>query len=247
MKPRLFILLLLVSLLCLGGLLGSNKPRYSYHKTLFTYILPIRDKIDAMSIDTGQFRIIHAGEYRIYEFPARIIKGEETNDVVKTLSDRIVFKPFVFKVGSLWGYMLENYADTFNVKLKVDSVLSSSAFFTLSMDSVLSYANYCGQFKIANRDLVKAYSMRHDFYDSAYFYFNKSKLPIKHALSERLDKENNAKLYKLEILSRKDTGQYAEYLNQRKFRKISFELSNIVVDNEKQLDSFLTRFKKETL
>jgi hypothetical protein len=247
MKPRSFVLLLVISLLCVGFLLGGSKPKQRYHKNLFTYILPIREKVDAMSIDTLQFRVIYAGEYRIYELPTRVIKGEVIGDEGKILLDTNIFKPFVYKLGSPWGYMLEDYADTFNVKLKVDSVLAESTMSTLSMDSVLSYANYCGQSKMANQDLVKVYSMRHSFYDSAYFYFNKGKLPIKHALSERLDKENKAKLYKLELISRKDTSQYAAYLNQRKFRKISFELSNELVDNEKQLDSFLVRFKNETL
>jgi hypothetical protein len=65
---------------------------------------------------------------------------------------------------------------------------------------------------------------------------------LPYSFSPRLDRENNAKLYKLELISKPDTGQYAAYLNQRGFRRFVLEVDEQPVKNEKQLDTFFARF-----
>jgi hypothetical protein len=223
---------------------NSKKQALGYSKVGVTYLLPTRVKPDLVDVAKVQFSIIYADDYRLYEFKSRKTMGEAIDDTVRLVKDTVINEYFVYKLGNTHGFHLMQLTDSFLNRQRVDSFLTARALYTIRVDAIKTHASLVRTF-YSNDDMVEVYNPeKNNGIDSVYFYYNKSKRDIAFSLSQKLDSQYQSKLYKMMVLTPRDTTAYADYAN--KYRWISIELGSQPIDNKVKLDSFLTRFKKET-
>jgi len=244
MKFILFILIITA----ISCSLFVGKAKYQpkeYSKVHVTYLLPIRAKPDFIDMAKVQFNIIYVDGYRLYEFKSRKTIGEAVDDTIRLVKDTIINEYFVYKLGDTHGFHLMHLTDSFLNKQRVDTFLTERALYKIKVDAIRAHASLARTY-YSNGDMVQVYNPeKNDGIDSIYFYYNNSKRDIKFSLSQKLDSQYQSKLYKMMVLTPKDTTAYADYAN--KYRWISIELSSQSIDNKAALDSFFNRLKKETL
>jgi hypothetical protein len=221
----------------------AEKQPKGYSKVHVTYLLPIRVRPDFIDMAKLQFSIIYADGYRLYEFKSRKTMGEAIDDTVRLVKDTIINEYFVYKLGDTHGFHFMQLTDSFMNRQRVDTFLTARALYKIRVDAIRAHASLARTF-YSNDDMVQVYNPeKNDGIDSVYFYYNKSKRDIAFSLSKKLDSQYQSKLYKMMVLTPKDTTAYADYAN--KYRWISIELSNQTIDNKAELDTFFARFKKE--
>lgn len=219
----------------------SKKQVHHYSKSSITYMLPVRVKPDLVDVANIKFNVIYAGDYRLYEFKSRKTIGEAVDDTVRLVKDTIINEYFVYKLGNTHGFHLMQLTDGFLNKQRVDSFLTARALYKIRVDAIKEHASLVRSF-YSNDDMVEVYNPeKNNGIDSVYFYYNKGKRDIAFSLSQKLDSLHQSKLYKMMVLTPKDTTAYADYAN--KYRWISLELASQPIDNKAILDAFFARFK----
>lgn len=237
---------ILLAILSCGLFLAfkSFGPQTNYRKVSVNYILPEKIRPDFVNIAKIGFNVVYADGYRIYELKNRKTIKEIIGDSLAKITDTVLYDFFAYKLGSSKGYLLNNLSDSFGKAFSVDSLLTNRALYTMRLDSLLPYATLVRTYQAENHDMVQVYKpVENNYFDTVYYHYSSSKKDIPFSLSEKLDAAHQSKLYKMRVLNRKDTSQYADYINQ--FRWITIELSEEPVTNKQELDSFFARFREQ--
>lgn len=226
--------------------IGKTKKHIQhYSKTNITYLLPVRVKPDLVDMANIRFNVIYADDYRLYEFKSRKTMGEAVDDTIRLVKDTIINEYFVYKLGDTYGFHLMQLTDSFLNKQQVDTFLTARALYKIKVDAIKAHANLTRTF-YNNGDMVQVYNPeKNNGIDSIYFYYNEGKRDIAFLLSQKLDSQYQSKLYKMMVLTPKDTTAYADYVN--KYRWISIELTSQPIDNKTELDAFFARLRKHEI
>jgi hypothetical protein len=233
------IALLCVTILIGGCFAAGSQKHIKFHKVNVLYKLPVVFNDSAeMIIDSTC--ILYAGDYMLYELPYR--KTEEIDNVL--ILDTMLNNFFVHKKGAEYGLLLQTINDSTGKRLPVDSMLKNRV--KKNFDILYLFAIEDKEKSYKNRSdsiLLNVMALNDQYFDSAYLYFNTKLQSQPYSLSEKVDSIYNSKLYKVDILMKKNTSVNAKYLNN--FRHLSLEFSVLPVTNEAELDRFFDRIKKQ--
>jgi hypothetical protein len=221
-----------------GFMLFLGCGSHSITKVSFTYKMPVRLSEDFVEPFESVFYKTKYKDAMIYELPYKEtyqLNGELILDTMK-------HNYFIFNPNDSFGYKLLSVTDSFGSKRNVDSTLTSTAFKTLDIDKIYSIVKSSQTERVNDSIFIKRGKLEKVQFDSVYFYFNDHLKGLDYTLSRELDSSYHSKLYKVELLSNKDTSQYAEYLNR--FRIISYEINKSKVENRADLEFLYKRFKK---
>jgi hypothetical protein len=179
------------------------------------------------------------GEYLLYELPTKELTHE--NNVI--LSDTIRYDYFIQHKDSAAGYLLKNMSDSFDNRVIIDSAwkgrLMTNQDVSMLFPTLKTVSNKTIEQDQGSLDI---YNFADTTFDSAYFHYSKNLKDIPYTLSPSLDSLHNAKLFKVELFTKKDNSVIASQLKD--FSVVSWTINRVPVTNEKELIDFFWRFKK---
>lgn len=208
-------------------------------KISFTYKMPVRHSETEIELYSSTFYKTDYKDVIIYELP--YWETFEKNNVL--IKDTIKYSYFIFMESEQFGYFLDSLNSKIFKKKNIDSLLTKSALRSLNIDTVQSMVvNSTTEIINKNKFINKA-KINEKGFDSVYFYYDNLLKDIHYDLSKKYDSLFKSKLFKVEYLLKKDTSQYASYVNN--FRIISYEINRSKVLNLDELETVYQRFKKE--
>lgn len=186
-----------------------------------------------------EFYISYFGKYRVYELPYH--KTYQIND--KLIYDSIKYEYFIYNTNENTGYLLKRTSDTFRTRICSDSILKARAY-----GGVSDIVDLSRGVKIKTiderRDKGKIFFCRYlfenDFYDSAYFYYNKDFGDIEFSLSKTLDSTYASKLVKADFFIRHTNNEGKSGLEN--FYVNTIEIRKVPSENPDEIKNLITRF-----
>lgn len=186
------------------------------------------------------FYISYYDQFIIYELPYH--KTHEIDN--KLIYDSLKYEFFICNSKNKQGYLLKNSTDSFNKRMIGDSILTSRAYGGEAAGVDFSSTKIKTISKINNSSiLIYKYVFDNEYYDSAYFHYNKELKDIKFSLDKSLDSSNNSKLFKIEFFIKHDSA--AASLNLKDFYINRFEIKKVPSANEQGLRDLFERFIKD--
>lgn len=133
------------------------------------------------------------------------------------------------------GFNIWEAGDSLDFKEQpVDSFLKGRPY-SDTAHKMLAYCKFYKDTVLSPERFIKKYVFLIDKMDSLYLYFQRNYQESSFSFSTELEKEYTAKLYRIEVILKKDSSEKAQLLN--KYRKLSWELftPNSVNNREKIL------------
>jgi hypothetical protein len=220
---------------------NQSKPRYTklsiVHKLPMVFVQP--DSSLKGEIINDSVCITYAGDFIIYDLIYHY--QEEVDDSL--VFDGIKSHYFIFKKGQSHGHFFKTLTDDAQKRLSVDSLKQIEI--DVNFELPQQYGNvprsivYNKMHEVAT---VKLYPPPGKQVDSLYLGFSKQYANLGHSLCPQTDAQYGSTLYKISMFLEKDTTIDAAYMN--KFKLVTTEMVPLKVDNEKELDAFVERYKK---
>jgi hypothetical protein len=207
-------------------------------KESLTCVMPILNQHNAAVLFENTFYKTNYNNVIIYEFPHNNIT--HTNGVV--LTNDITYDYFVFSKADKYGFMLDSLNDNFTKKLLVDSVLTEYALQSLDIDTFSTFIMSSDNVPVDNYNIIKKTKLNDAAIDSAYFYYNKNLKGLNYSLSHKLDSINKSKLFKVELIIKKDT--LSNIVDRNKYRMITYEIKKCTINNKPDLAFIYRRFRE---
>jgi hypothetical protein len=239
MKINLFAVAA-VFIASLGCMVYKTRQQPKYSKVELSYVMPYM--VNPTFVDTMPVmrRVLYAGDYQLYEISSRQVGFDSV-----LLYDSLLFTYYVHKKNEQYGYTFTSLADTATGKrIDVDSVITSAGLKPFPLKPGYNMGSFTRSIKKEPGKAVYVYYVGGDSsrIDSAYYYLDTAYRNIKYSLTPSFDSFFNSKMYKLELLAIPYAGENAAYINR--FRKLTFEMKPLPVNNQKELDAFFERYKK---
>jgi len=155
------------------------------------------------------FYVSYFKQYVLYELPYH--KTHEINN--ELVYDSVKFEYFILNSKRDYGYLIKSENDSFShFNIRKDSILNTRAYFyfdTLKKEDLFREMTMKKEDKISvgKEKEIHKYIFDHYFYDSAYFYFDKSLKQIKFSFSKSLDSTYDSKLYKMQMFIKHNKSQ----------------------------------------
>jgi len=241
-KPVLTTIFLALGILCITCIVNKKRLENDITRIRVTTKIPekiVDEKGQTIVID---FYVSYYRQYMIYELPYH--KTFEINN--RLIYDSIKYQFFICNTKKN-GYLIKSPVDTFTRRIIGDSILLANAYGgsgwdTLDIFRELKISNIT---KLSGNDkkIIYKYTFQNEFYDSAYFYYNRDLKDIKFSFSKKLDAANNSKLNKVELFLKHDANNTPPQLKD--FYVNSLEIAKAPGENEQELKNLFERFVKD--
>ena len=225
--------------LCFCILLLSCKSA-SHFKSSYIYQFPEYDSGRIVDTFNEKYYKINYKDAVIYELPYHYLYQPAP---ATEFQDSLKYRYFIFGEHDKYGYTIMSRKDKFSRRQEVDSVLKSSALKTLDIDTFFRLLTMSNTQRINEHILIMRGKVEATGYDSIYFYYDDRLMDLNYELSGKLDAANKSKLFKVELVPKKEAVFYNGYLYH--FGIISYEIGKVKINNVNEIELLYKRFKNE--
>jgi hypothetical protein len=229
-------------LLMQGCYSTTRQPKKLKTKTTVTFSIPIIHQDGQSEIVTDSFSVLKHNEYLLYELPyTRSVENE-----TELLSVTVKFNYLLHKKGERYGFFFDSLSSNKPRKTLVDSILSSKIFYSFEFynNKNDSLVETC---KIENESVVEKYipKIKYDqsYPDTTYFYYTDKQLNIDYSFSSELENAKKKKIFKVEMFYKSQS--YEGFNFKAPERIFSFNLKEVIINNESEILDFFLRTKKQ--
>jgi hypothetical protein len=179
------------------------------------------------------------------------IVTNKSGDVLgeKLIKQELRYKLFIYRKGSVHGFMYDSLTAKNGEKLSVDSLLSERSFqnmkffsvYKSSNDSLIETLTDSKKEFLTEKYLTKV-KYDESYNDTTYLYYAKKLNGIDFSFSKELDSIKNMKLFKIRyIYNSLQSDKYSFVIPKREFL---FEIMEVPVANPKEIIDFISRFER---